>query len=126
MVDLKQKLLQNGKTPYSLSKEIGVRFQDVYHFISGKKHKIGRSNRKKIRIHFISIGFLPAPKRKVPQCRTCGTPYPTRKEVPVHAAVMSGSADSISAGRQGTLPEQSNNLREPAQLQTDNNKSSSK
>ncbi|MBN1186814.1 MAG: hypothetical protein JXB49_31340 [Bacteroidales bacterium] len=126
MVDLRKKLAQSGKTPYSVSKEIGVRFQDVYHFISGRKDKIGRSNSNKIRHHFISIGFLPTPKRKVPQCRTCGTPYPTRKEVPVRAAVMSGSAESNSAGRQGNLPEQSNNLHEPAQLQTDKNILSSK
>jgi len=48
------------------------------------------------------------------------------KEVPVRASVVSGSADSFSAGRQGNLPEQSTDLHEPAQLQTDGNNCSNK
>jgi hypothetical protein len=110
----------------SVARAVKVSKFDVSHFVHGRYNKVSKSNRKKIRLHFISIGFLPVPKRKVPQCRICGTPYPTRKEVPVHAAVMSGSADSFSAGRQGNLREQSNNLQRPAQLQTDKNNFSSK
>jgi len=67
MTSLAEKIRKEGKTLRSVARELSVNVSDVSHFINRRPHKVGKSRRKIIRLHFISQGWLPTPKPR-PKC----------------------------------------------------------
>ncbi len=110
------------KSIKGVARHLQIPYESVSAFIHKRYNKISKKNRKLIRNFFIQQGFLPIPKRNPPKCRNCGTPYPTRKKVPVRATVVSGSAASISADRLGNpIDLQTNHLLNSGQSEPNEN-----
>jgi hypothetical protein len=54
---------------------------DLRHYLAKRYHKISKANRRKIRLHFISIGLIAAPKpRPKCTCPMCGKQHTQLKQ----------------------------------------------
>jgi hypothetical protein len=74
---------------------------DVRHYINRRYNKISKSSRKRIRLHLISTGVLPAPKpRQKHVCPLCDSVHVIRKQFNISQSTMQfQTADNISASK---------------------------
>jgi hypothetical protein len=80
MTSLAGKIRAKGKSVHSVAREIDIDDCHVFNYIARRYSKISKANRKKIRLHFISIGVLPAPKpRPKHDCPLCNKTHTIKK-----------------------------------------------
>jgi hypothetical protein len=71
---------------------------DVSHYVHHQYEKIGKVKRKKIRLHFISIGILSKPKPR-PKCE-CPICHKVHTQSKQHASTIQfQTADKLSASK---------------------------
>ncbi len=83
MTSLQQKLIRSGQTLSAISREVGVRLQDLSHYLRGERNKVGSGKRRKIRAWLILQGYMK--ERRKPEfcdCPLCHCRHIMRKDAP--------------------------------------------